>query len=321
ADLSASARIKFFDVNTAREQRTPEGFDRAIQLLQQILEQHPSHAVTKARLAEVYVLRNLHAVVPAQPDFALAYALAQDALCAFPRLWEAHIALGAIYACRDWNWRKADKCFKAALEIAPAKTKLQPSYLMFLVAQNRVSESIEHLEHVLGDFDDLSLLIRRNLGLCLMLAGDYTKARSHLEAVIQSTPSHHLSHFFLGTVYNAVGEHDKALTQMEHGLKHPGSEYMLLGSYVFTLAKCGQRRKALQNFQEMKRRSHYSSIHLAIASVGLEQYEHALDWIKKACEDREFQVLILPHWPVFKPLHSFPRFQATLRNMNLSPSH
>jgi tetratricopeptide (TPR) repeat protein len=44
---------------------------------------------------------------------------------------------------------------------------------------------------------------------------------------------------------------------------------------------------------------------------------HALDWLEKACDDRDPNMPYISCEPLFDPLRSEPRFQALLRRMNL----
>jgi len=56
---------------------------------------------------------------------------------------------------------------------------------------------------------------------------------------------------------------------------------------------------------------------LAIAYIGLDNYDLALTQLEKGCEIREFAVTTLKVNPLFDPLLNEPRFKALLKKMNL----
>ncbi|HEX2520981.1 MAG TPA: hypothetical protein VHP35_02585, partial [Terriglobia bacterium] len=47
------------------------------------------------------------------------------------------------------------------------------------------------------------------------------------------------------------------------------------------------------------------------------QLDQALDWLEKACEERECTLAYLKIYPTYEPLHSQPRFQALLSKLGL----
>jgi tetratricopeptide (TPR) repeat protein len=313
-EISAGDRAKLRRANERRELRTAAGFEEGIGLLEQVIAEYPEHPVVCARLAEFHSLRVMHAVVSPRPDLEKALQYAQIALAKSKRVWEAYAGLGGVYACLDWNWKKAENAFEDALDITGLRFKSLPWYRAFLASQGRFPELIEDLEHVITDLADIGAPLRRNLGIALMFAGDFEQALYHLESAIP----HHTAHLYMGMIHAACGEYEKALEQARLARARPGSEYVVPGFLVFALAQAGKRDEAEAELAKIRAASHYfSCFHTAVAHLGLGETERAMDYLEAASDEREFFVLWLSCWPTFRALHGHPRFEALRKRIGL----
>jgi len=181
-DLSEKSRRLLRRAVEAREKRTASGYTEAIRLLQEILAEHPGHPVILGRLAEIHALRVLHSTVPPRPELELAHQYAQQALSKSPKIWAAHIAVGAFQACLNWNWEKAEEAFLTAVEIGGRHVKTLPWYITLYNAQGRGQELIDFLEDYISELGDPGPLIRRNLATAMMLSGRFDEAIREYES-------------------------------------------------------------------------------------------------------------------------------------------
>lgn len=51
--------------------------------------------------------------------------------------------------------------------------------------------------------------------------------------------------------------------------------------------------------------------------MGLGDNEHTLEWLERACEERETRMIHLHREPIFDPLHSDSHFQDLLRRIGV----
>ena len=82
----------------------------------------------------------------------------------------------------------------------------------------------------------------------------------------------------------------------------------------------GQRdeaRKIVQNLEEAARHSYVPGYFLAIAYLGLDEFDRALDWLEQGCTERAHPMPLMAVEPVFDPILAEPRFQALLQNLGL----
>ncbi len=73
-----------------------------------------------------------------------AKSAAEKAISLDPRLWKAHLILGAVHAtCFDWQ--NAEKAFRTAIDLAPEEGGAHPIYAAYLVALGKAGEAVRIL--------------------------------------------------------------------------------------------------------------------------------------------------------------------------------
>ena len=135
-------------------------------------------------------------------------------------------------------------------------------------------------------------------------------------------PGYPLAHWQLGQAYLEKAMYREALSELEkyktlsHG--HP----IALAYLGNTLARSGERSRALQVLEELKavsKQRYAYSLGFARIYAGLGDKEQAFVWLEKGCEERETPIYFLKVDPIWDPLRSDPRFNDLLRRIGLSP--
>jgi hypothetical protein len=62
-----------------------------------------------------------------------------------------------------------------------------------------------------------------------------------------------------------------------------------------------------------------SPFDIAVIYTGLDDKEHAMEWLEKAADDRSLEMIFLKVDPRFDRLHDDVRFRNLLRRMGLTP--
>jgi hypothetical protein len=299
----------------AREKRNANGYSEAIRVLNEIpVEECERNPIVFGRLAEIHALRVLHSVVRPRPEMEIARDYARRALEKSQNVWAAHVAEGAYEACINWNWRKATESFSRAIAIGGQHVKTLPWSLTMYNAQNYGDDLIEFLEDYICELGDPGPLIRRNLATALMLVGRFEDAIREYESALP----HYLAHMYLVMVHDAMGEPEKALEHARLGSQKPGSQYRAPGLLIMALAKAGYRDEARKELALLEnRRDYLSRFELAVAHMGFAQYDQVLDYLEQARDEREYLMLFLPNWPMFRALHHEQRFLDIVHDMHL----
>jgi tetratricopeptide (TPR) repeat protein len=92
-------------------------------------------------------------------------------------------------------------------------------------------------------------------------------------------------HWYLGYIYGAAGENEKALEVLNYYLELSKSEFVWLSNFTFIYAGMGETHKAME-------------------------------WLEKTYEQREAWMDLLQVEPMYDNLRSDPRFQDLLEKMN-----
>ena len=71
----------------------------------------------------------------------------------------------------------------------------------------------------------------------------------------------------------------------------------------------------MADLDQLSRRRYVSCFMRAYVCLGLGQKDAALDWLEKACEERDGNMPVLKVDPGFTPLRNEPRFQALLKKV------
>jgi hypothetical protein len=92
-----------------------------------------------------------------------------------------------------------------------------------------------------------------------------------------------------------------------------------LGRTYALAGRTEEARKILSNLRRRYEEGHARAMDVSSVYVGLGDREQAFQWLEKACERREYLVL-LKVGPGLDPLRSDPRFDQLLRKVGLLPT-
>ncbi len=87
----------------------------------------------------------------------------------------------------------------------------------------------------------------------------------------------------------------------------------------YTYAVAGRRREAQETLKELKelsKRRYVSPFEIAMVYTGLGEKDQAFEWLEKADEERDPNMVWLKNVAWLDPLRSDPRFEPFLRRMN-----
>jgi tetratricopeptide (TPR) repeat protein len=147
-----------------------------------------------------------------------------------------------------------------------------------------------------------------------MLAGRYEDALREYEAAFP----HYLAHAYQAMVYDGIGEREKALEQARKASEKPDSQFRSRGMLIMTLAKAGKRDEAAREMALLEASHEYiSQFEWAIANMGFGDYDSVLRHLEAASVEREYLMLFLPFWPMFRSIHGDQRFLRIVRAMSL----
>jgi serine/threonine protein kinase/TolB-like protein len=297
--------------------RTLPAFDKSIQLFQQVLEKDPDSALAYAGLAESYGILPFYGGASAKESFPKAKAAALKALELDGSLAEAHAALGFVLLYWDWDWSAAESELKRAIELNPSYVVGHHWYAEYLSAMGRHDRAIAEVKRA-QELDPLSPLMLVIGGEVCIFARRYDEDIEQCRKALELDSNYALAHAYLGGAYLGKGMYKEAITEYENYARLSNRTLGL----AFAYAAAGRRAEAVQILDRAREQLKPGEIPLwsvACLYIGLGENQRALNWLEKAYEERDPNMIFLKVESFLDPLRSDPRFQNLLRRMNFPP--
>src|SRR5437773_1263625 len=152
------------------------GLKKALECFDQALALDPDYALAYAGLADACTVLAQYGLAPPNVLRPKARAAVQRALDLAPDLAEVHCASGALGFICDWDWPRAARDLRRAVELNPryvAARQWLSCYLVFI--EGRLEEGVAHAQRAV-ELDPLAPLLVMQLGMTLMGAGRYEEA-------------------------------------------------------------------------------------------------------------------------------------------------
>src|SRR5215813_4448853 len=300
-------------------QRTVDGLRKALEYAQQAIDLEPTYAPAYVGLADAFSLLGAqHSVLPPRESFPRARAAALRALEIDPLMAEAYASLGFVDCCYAWDWAAAERNYLKAIELKPNYPTGHHWYGELLIILGRCKEAAEQLQ-LAQEFDPLSLAINADYAASLYYSREYEKSEAQLCNLLELNPRFVRAHVVLGKVYEQQGNHKAALRTLQQAVSLAGTDHATLLALAQTQAVAGKQdevRKTLNELQTLAQRSYLSAGSIALIHAALGEHDLAFEWLERAYENRDIEMVWLKVDPMFDPLRSDPRFAELARRVS-----
>lgn len=196
-------------------QRTNEGFRKAIELFRQAIDLDPNFARAYVGLADSQAFLEIEGVPP-RDQYETALGIITRALEIDDTLGEAHASFALLMHNKDWDFTGAEREYRRALELTPSYASAYHWCGELLVQLGRFDEAFE-LYRQASALDPLSSAIGSDIGLAWYFAGDYDRAITELRKSIEADPTFSRTHQYLARVYAHVGRYADAVDAQQEG--------------------------------------------------------------------------------------------------------
>ncbi len=292
-------------------------FQKAVDFYRKAVEKDPDYPQAYAGLALGYL-----ALAVTTPDLEemrdRALAAANKSLALDPNLDEAHNALGWIRFLGFWDWSGAEQSLRHAIELNPNNADAHINLATLLSDLGRSDESIAEAEKAFR-LDPISNDVNYGYVSMLFYARRYDRALDQCRSALSAYPNDAKLHILLGRIYTAQSMFDDAISEFgkSYGLGEIQRTPFLAKAYTGR----GQRAEAEAMLQVLlkggeQKRSIYAA---AVIYAALDDKEHALEWLEKAYQARENQMIHIKMTPELDNLRPDPRFQEIIRKVGLKP--
>jgi TolB-like protein/DNA-binding winged helix-turn-helix (wHTH) protein/Tfp pilus assembly protein PilF len=288
----------------------------AIRYFEQATAKDPNFARAYAGLADCYALIGAYTGAPAAEFAPQARTAALRALQLDDRLPEAHAALALIVQNYDYDWQRAEKEFKRAIQLSPNYATGHQWYAEHLMWQGRFDEALRESERA-RQFDPLSLIIAADNGTILLYSRQYDRAIAQFATVRDMDPVFPRAGMIFAA-YVQKGMFTEAQAVVE---KFTAGSPWQLSALAYVDGRSGQQPKAEQELKkllDLNQRQPLDPMVFVPAYIGMGNNDQAIAWLEKAYAQHSNGLTALKVDPFYDPLRGDPRFQDLLRRVGLS---
>jgi len=296
------------------------GIQQAIAYFERALTADPAFALAYAHLAFCYaeLLVEESAVVPPRIAYQRAKEAVERALELDPALGESHGVRGLLMFTYEFDWAGAEKELKMALQLSPGSADICDHYAWLCTAMGRYDEAITLTKQAL----ELDPFVHRgDYATALLRAGQYDEAIAAARRTLEVDPAYARAHSTLGWILLKQGHSREGLAALERAVElTPGDTGFLaqLGQAYGLLGETNRAHAICRKLDRLAEERYVSMYHRAFVHVGLGEYDHAMDLLERAYDERAGALYNLKGSLLLRPLQSHPRFQVLLRKLNLT---
>src|SRR3989442_992401 len=191
------------------------GLKKALECFDRALALDPNYALAYAGLADACTVLAEYGVALPNVVRPKARAAVERALELAPDLAEVHCASGALAFICDWDWPRAARDLRRAVELNPRSVTARQwlsCYLVFI--EGRLEEGVAQARRAV-ELDPLAPLLVMQLGMTLTGAGRDEEAGSSFRRAGGLCPLMFPATIHFGLVFNPPGRGDGAIAPLE----------------------------------------------------------------------------------------------------------
>jgi serine/threonine-protein kinase len=299
-------------------QRSPEGFAKAAELLQEATRRAPQYAPAYSALADVYLSQFDYGLMPWDESTVRARAAATKALELDESSAAAHTSVAHILL-HEWQWQKAEQHFQRAFELDPGYTLALHWYALCMTALGRTDEAIQAMQRA-QHLDPLSVRINGDLGMALLAAGKYQEAIAQEERTLGLAPDAAGPRWIRGMALEQMGRFEAAEKDMKFAFDAWEGDPSITGSLGHLYAVSGRPAEAKRLLTELTTKAGATdfAFYAALICAGLKDTDAALTWLERAVDERSGSVRYLKIDPRLAALRNEPRYRTLMQRVGLT---
>jgi len=297
--------------------RSGEDIQKALKYFEEAVNIDPLYALAHVGVAESHLLLHQYVGTPSSETYPRGRAAALKALEIDPNLGQAHIAIAYANHEHFWEWEAAEVEFKLGLELSPGYATGHQWYAEYFVHMGRYDEAKREIK-IARELDPLSRIILLIEAWIYHWSGDVETAVNLFDRNIELYPEYWYMYLIKSYFHLDQREYDDAARMWikSFEIENVSAKVLNEGREAFDLSGIKGLFKVFLEFHL----SQYpiDSYFIAKDHYMLGNYESSFDWLERAIEERNFQMIRINQDPFFsdRVFRSNPRFQAILQKMN-----
>jgi TolB-like protein/Tfp pilus assembly protein PilF len=295
--------------------RTEEGIRRSIECFEEALRHDPSLAAAYDGISDAHTMLACRGMTPAVESFHKAKAAARQAVRMQPELGEGYASLAHV-RLHDWDWVGLESEFRRAVGLDPGYAIAHYWYAEYLMAMGRTREALGRVQHS-WELDPLNSVINASVGMIHYLAHDYDGALAALRRGLEVDPTHYVSHLRVGLVCLQKKLANEAVDAMRQAVLHSGGSTEAMAGLAQAQAVAGDKPAMERIVKELGDSGHryVSPYNVARVYGAIDDKQRALEWLEKAYQEHNPDLIELTREPSFESLRSDAKFRELVERI------
>ena len=239
-------------------------------------------------------------------------------------LAEAHASLPTAELFYDWDWSRAEREFKRAIELNPNSAIPHARYSQFLSTnRRRFDEGIAEAQRA-QELDPLSPDIVSNLGFVYLDMQQFDEAIAQFQKALDLNPNLPVVRSLLAWAYATKRMYTQALAECDkipdHDKAVAAQNQFVASGLGWVYAVSGRRADALKiakEFMDLSSHAYVDFYQVAAIYAGLGDKDEAFRLLEQAYKEHSGIMIFLAVDPFWYGMHSDPRYADLLRRMGL----
>jgi len=302
-----------------------DGFTKAIEFFDEAAARDENYAPAYAGMAHARAALWYYGFLSPKEIVPKWKAAVERALEIDPNLAEAHASLANIQFYYDWDFKGAEKSFQRALELNPNNADSHWFYGLFLASRGEFDEAVSRGNCAI-ELDPLSIMTNTQVGWICWLSNRMDEAISHGQRVIEISPDAFGGYWLLAAAYLCKALTRESLEAHQKSLSLGGGS-IVLSSLGRSYGVSGKRDEALEIVDRLvglKKQRYVPSLDIARVFLGLGDNDRAFEWLEKAFEERNGELVFLNQittidaWPSEHDVRKDPRYEALTKRIGMA---
>jgi adenylate cyclase len=224
---------------------------------------------------------------------------------------EAHTFLAHAKSTQDWDWLGAEQEFRRAIQIDPRYATAHHWYAISCLAPTgRLDEALTEIQ-LAQALNPISSIIIRDVAVTHCYRREFEEALEQCDHTIELNPHFSPAYWTLGLIQEQRGDFEEAAAAFQRALQLTPQNPRLEAALGRTLALWGkwdQASRILADLIELTGTRYVSPFNFASLYFALGERDAGFEWLKKAFQDRCFELISLNVNPQFDDIRNEKEF-------------
>jgi TolB-like protein/Tfp pilus assembly protein PilF len=295
------------------QQRSREGYEKAVEYVLQCLSIDPDYAPALTLLSATYANQALIGYQPFAVTHEKALVVIGHALRVDPDFALANSARAWLAATYENDFAAAALFYRRALELSPGNAIILGNAAVLLRTLGRLEEAIAMTESSLA-LNPVSSTTYTNLSDQLFRVGRHTDAIEAARKAIELTAGNNSAIGNLAFGYLLVEQPEAAIRAIEQST----SEFLTSAIRTMAYHSMGEEEQAQEQLNHfIEQYSDTQAFYIGVIYAWRNEIDLAFDWLHKAFDERQ-QMRGINTDPFLSILHDDPRWEALLARIGMS---